>query len=226
MMKISINSRAFRKDMSNILEYSYGFLEGVESGKIKFFQSLGEMIKRVLGEYIDSNARVNPEALHHIYEWYEVGSPKARLFNINYTVKNTGLVFTTNFTQSTSVKNGSNVPFYNKASIMESGTPVVIRPTRSDVLVFEDNGDTIFTKSPVSVDNPGGQGVSGQFEKTINTFFSRYFTQAFLESSGVYAYLRRTDAFKRNIARGKTGGRSRGRTTGYNWIVNAGVMAE
>ena len=122
-MKVMLNDAAFKKDMKNIMNYSLGFLEGIQAGKTKFLNNVGVMTKELLEEYIDSNARVNPEALHHIYEWYKVGSPDARLYDINYTVSNLGLSFVSTLKQSTSIKDGSSVPFYNKAKIMEEGTP-------------------------------------------------------------------------------------------------------
>ena len=120
-MRVSVNTKQFTKEMNNIVEYSLGYLDGVNAGKSVFFKNLGLNVKEVLEKYIDSNARVNPQALHHIYEWSKVGSPDARLYDINYTVSNLGLSFMTNFKQSSSIKNGSNVPFYDKARIMEQG---------------------------------------------------------------------------------------------------------
>jgi hypothetical protein len=171
-MRVSVDTRQFKKDMNNIVEYSLGYLDGVKSGKSVFFKNLGLNMKEVLEKYIDSNARVNPKALHHIYEWSKTGSPDARLYNIDYTVSNLGLSFTTNFKQSLSIKDGSNVPFYDKARIMEEGTSVVIK---SNLLVFEEDGQTIFTKNSIVVDNPGGDATTGAFEKTIDSFFTKYF---------------------------------------------------
>ena len=115
------------------------------------------------------------------------------------------------------------MPFYNKAKIMEDGVPVVITPKRSSVLVFEDNGETVFTKNPVEVVNPGGPQVQGGFERTVNMFFTRYFTQAFLRASGVAQYLENPVAYKKNMSSGKKGGKVKGYQTGYRWIANAGV---
>lgn len=225
MMKISINSVQFRKDMDNILEYSYGFLDGVQKGKTRFFQNLGNSVSEMLNKFIDSNARINEQALHHVYEWYQVGSPEARLFNINYKISNAGLTFVTSFKQSDTIKNGSKTPFYDKAKIMEEGISVTIEPKNSDVLVFESDGEEVFTKNPVTVDNPGGEATAGSFEKTIDTFFSKYFTQAFLRSSGIYDYLSNPLIYKKNFEAGKRSGRSKGIDTGYKWMVNAGVIA-
>lgn len=224
MIKMSVNSKAFAKDMQNIMDYSFGFLEGVNRGKSVFFRNLGIHVKELLEEFIDSNARVNPKSLHHVYEWYETGNKNSRLFEVKYTVSNVGLSFITNFKQSQTIKDGSRTPFYNKAKIMEDGTPVVIEPRNSDVLVFEDVDGEVFVKGPVYVDNPGGDAAVGAFEKTINTFFSRYFTQAFMRASGLSDYLENPFVYKKNLNSGKRNGRAKGIETGYKWIANAGVM--
>jgi hypothetical protein len=222
-MKVLMNDAAFKKDMKNIMNYSIGFLDGVQAGKIKFLNNVGVMTKELLEQYIDSNARVNPEALHHIYEWSKVGSPDARLYDINYTISNLGLSFVSTFKQSTSIKDGSSVPFYNKAKIMEEGTPVTIRPKKSNVLVFEDGGETVFTKGEVVVQSPGGTATTGSFQKVVDTFFTRYFTQAFLKSSGIYQYFNNADVYRKNLASGKSSGKIKGYQVGYRWIANAGI---
>ena len=222
-MKVIMNNAAFKKDMKNIIDYSIGFLDGVQAGKTPFLNNMGIMTKELLEKYIDSNARVNPEALHHIYEWYKVGSPDARLYDINYTISNLGLSFVATLKQSTSIKDGSSVPFYNKAKIMEEGTPVTIRPRKSNVRVFEDGGETVFTKGEVVVQSPGGPSTKGSFENIVNTFFSKYFTQAFLKSSGIYEYLNNPVVYKRNLKSGKSSGKSKGYQVGYRWIANAGI---
>lgn len=224
MMKLSIDTKQFKKDLNNIIEYSFGYVDGVHAGKSMFFRNLGLNISEMLKKYIDSNARVNPQALNHIYEWYQVGSPNARLYDIKYTVSNLGLSFITNFKQSSSIKDGSRVPFYDKARIMEEGIPVVITPRESDVLVFEKDGETIFTKNSVNVDNPGGSATTGAFEKVIDSFFTKYFTQAFLRSSGISNYLENPILYKKNLVLGKKLGRSKGLDVGYRWITNAGLL--
>ena len=222
-MKVMMNDAMFRKDMKNIIDYSVGFLEGVQTGKVKFLNNVGVLTKELLEEYIDSNARVNPKALHHIYEWYKVGSPDARLYNINYTVSNLGLSFVSTMKQSTSIKDGSSVPFYNKAKIMEEGTPVTIKPTKADVLVFEDGGETVFTKGKVVIQSPGGTATTGSFERVVNTFFNKYFTQAFLSSSGMLQYFNNPTVYSKNLSAGKKIGKSKGLQVGYRWIANAGL---
>lgn len=224
MIAAKFDTRKFNKDMNNIIQYAVGFVEGAQKGKKVFLAKVGELTQEILYEFIDSNARVNPAMLHHIYEWEQTGSPNARIYDVYYTVSNLGLSFRSSFRQSVSVKNGSTEPFYNKAEVMENGIPVVIRPKRSDgVLVFEENGETVFTRGPVRVENPGGEATQGAFEKTFNNFFLKYFTQAFLKTSGIAEYLVKPMIFKKNLAAGKSLGKSKGLETGYRWIANVGV---
>lgn len=222
MISVKLNQTKFVSDMNNIVQYSLGFIEGVHKGKALFLNNIGMLTKELLEQFIDSNARSNPQLLHHVYEWYRTGSPDARLFNINYTVSNVGLSFYSDFRQSNSIKKGSRVPFYNKANIIEKGIPVTIRPVRAQALVFEDDGETIFTRQPVEVANPGGTQAQGGFEKTMNLFFSKYFTQAFLKSSGIKEHFKTPVIYKKNLASGKSRGKTAGISTGYAWITKAG----
>lgn len=224
-MRAVFNSNQFKKEMNNIVNYSIGFLEGVQRGKTVFLKTVGLETVEVMKEFIDSNARVNPDMLHHIYEWNQTGSPSARLYDISYTTSNLGLSFRSSFSQSTSIKNGSRTPFYDKARIMEQGIPVTIRPRSAQVLAFEENGETVFTRGPVEILNPGGTEVEGGFEKVFDMFFNRYFSQAFLRVSGVAKYLENPQVYKKNMQSGKKMGRSKGISTGYRWIANAGVGA-
>ena len=224
-MITKFNSNQFKKDMNNIVNYSIGFLEGVQKGKTVFLKTLGMETVQVMKEFIDSNARVNPQMLHHIYEWNMTGSPEARLYDISYTTSNLGLSFKSSFSQSTSIKNGSRTPFYDKARIMEQGIPVTIRPKTAQVLAFDENGETVFTKGPIQVIHPGGTEVEGGFEKTFDNFFNKYFSQAFLKSSGIARYLENPQVYKKNMPEGKRVGKAKGVSTGYRWIANAGVGA-
>lgn len=224
-MKPVYDARKFKKEMNNIMNYSFGFLDGVQKGKTPFLKSLGVQTVEIMKQFVDSNARVNPEMLHHIYEWNETGSPNARLYDISFTTSNLGLSFKSSFRQSTSIKEGSKVPFYDKARIVEDGIAVTIRPKTSEVLSFEENGETVFTKGPVRVENPGGTEAQGGFERTMDIFFDKYFSQSFLRTSGVAEYLENPVVYKKNLKAGQKRGRSKGVSVGYVWIANAGVGA-
>jgi hypothetical protein len=218
MIKLKADVDRFKKEMNNIVGFSEGFFEGINKGKSAFSENLAKETLEVLKEFIDSSARVNPDALSHMYEWYSTGSPDARLFDIEYTSRSNGISFRSNFRQSNSIQEGSKVPFYNKAEIMEKGISVRIRPVRSSVLAFEDGGKTVFTKSEVLVSNPGGSQTTGSYEDVFNQFFSSYFSQAFLASSGVMAKLRDTSDFSMNFASAPRSGKAAGVRLGFRWI--------
>ena len=223
MLSIVMDSRQFQKEINNIIQYSTGFLEGVERGKSALYIGLAPKIAEMASQFIDVNARMSPELLHHVYEWEKVGSPEARLFDIDYKITGIGITFTSLLKQSSSIKNGSNVPFYNKAKIMEEGVAVTIRPKKASVLRFEVDGQEVYTSREVRVDNPGGQ-TQGQFNNVINNFFGVYFRQSFLNSSGLLQYFKSPQVYKKNLGSAKRGGRSLGIKTGYQWVANAGRM--
>lgn len=210
---------SFMKKMNNFIAYSNGFVEGAVMAKPRMLDNLGEQVKEVIASYIDSIASANPSSLHHVYEWNQVGSPSARLFNVDYVVTSGGLSLNATFSQSTSVQSGSSVPFYNKAYIMENGLPVKIEPKNSSVLAFEDNGDKVFTKKEVTVKNPGGDSVQGSFEQTFNNMVGVYLSQAIFDVTDVGISVKNTKIFKDNSKRGASGGRSVGLATGKKWIT-------
>ena len=213
-----MDDKKFMREMNNVVEYAIGFLDGTAQGKTNLLNNLGQELSTIIGEYIDSSARVNPQELQHVYEWYQNGSSNARLFDIDYVVRGGGLSMNSTFRQSVSIRDGSNVPFYNKAKIMEAGSPVTISPKKSAVLAFDDDGKTVFTKKPVTVRSPGGTGASGGFEETFKEFFMSYLSQSLLSISGLDHNLRNPTDFKQNLNAGKAGGRSVGFRVGYNWI--------
>jgi hypothetical protein len=222
-INVQIDAKSFLNSLNNLAEYSIGFLNGVEAAKPVIMDNLGKEIIEMLKDFIDTNARVSPDTLHHVYEWYQTGSPEARLFDIDYVVNGKeGLSFNYTFSQSSSFAKNSSVPFYDKAEIMERGIPVTIRPKKASVLSFNDNGEQVFTKKPVLVENPGGENVEGGFERTIKTFFDSYFTQAFLVTSGVLAHLNNPRAYKDNAFAGSKQGRALGLKVGYEWATKGG----
>lgn len=225
-MRVSLSTKELEKKILNVIDYSSGFLQGAQKGKVKFLNNLGQGTILVLKEYIDAEARSNPRALHHIYEWNKTGSPSARLYDINYTVSNIGLSFKSNFRQSTTISSGSSEPFYNKARVMEEGSPITISPKKSKVLVFDVDGETVFTSSSVVVNNPGGEQVQGSFERAVDEFFNKYFRQSFLMSSGLYSYINKPTIYKKNFTAGSKGGKSVGVSTGFKWIANTQMSGE
>jgi hypothetical protein len=225
-MQVRIDTKAFEKQLTNIANYSFGFIDGINRGKKEFLNNLGKGVIFALGQYIDSEARANSRSMHHVYEWYKTGSPSARLFSLDYTVSNLGLSINSTFKQSSTLKEDMTVPFYNKAKIMEKGIPVVIKPKGNGALKFKEGGQEIFVRKVVTVRNPGGEEVEGSFERVFDEFMRTYFTQAFLRSSGLLAYLNKPTAYKKNLLAGSRLGKSKGVETGYKWIINAKVEVE
>lgn len=225
-MRVTTNTIDLEKKIKNITNYSLGFLDGVQSGKNIFLKHLGENTIFVLKQYIDAEARSNPKALHHIYEWYKTGSPDARLYDFHYTVSSIGLSFKSNFRQSKTLSHDSSEPFYDKAQVMEDGIPVTIAPKKSDVLAFNIGGEMVFTKKPITIDNPGGDFTQGSFEKIVDQFFNVYFRQSFLRSSGLYSYIKKPTLYKKNFYAGSRSGKDIGVSTGFKWIANAKIGVE
>lgn len=209
----------FMKDMKNIIGYSNGFLQGASAAKPTMLINLGQELKLMVGEFIDSNARVDPSRLQHVYEWYQNGSADARLFDIDYLVVGGGLSMSGTLTQSSTIKSGSSTPFYNKAKIMESGTPVTIKPKASGgVLRFEVDGQTVFSKGPITISQPGGPEARGGFEDTFKIFFTTYLSQSLISVSDVMKNLKTPIDFKTNFHNAKSGGSAAGYRAGVQWM--------
>lgn len=224
-MLVRTTTKSFEKQMNNIIQYSNGFLDGIQKGKTEFLRVLGQATITSMAQYVDAQARSNPQALHHVYEWSKTGSPSARLFDLDYTISNLGLSLRGTFKQSKTLKDGSSVPFYDKAKIMENGIPVVIKP-KKNVLAFEVDGQEIFTPNDVTVTNPGGDQVEGSFEKTIDQFMMFYFKQSFLRASGIYNYIQKPTVFKREFKQGSKLGKNKGIQTGFRWMANVKIGVE
>jgi hypothetical protein len=219
---VSFNPEILKKDILNIVEYSYGFLEGLELGKPEFMHNLGLDTIEALKEFIDSNARTDPKLLSHMYEWYMSGTAEGRLFDFHHLVTEAGLTITSSISQSKSIQAGSTEPFYDKARIMELGQTVVIKPKNAQALAFIVDGNEVFTKNSVVVRNPGGSEAKGGFQHTINMFFETYFRQSFMRTTGIAAYLEKPIDYKLNMPSGKIYGKPAGITTGERWISRAG----
>lgn len=227
-MITTFDAKKLINELNNIAKYSIGFLEGIDAAKPIFIDNLGKSVINILKNFIDTNARMNPEVLHHVYEWYQTGSPEARLFDIDYDIKgNNGLSFSYTFSQSSSYSKNSKEPFYDKARIMEQGIPVTIKPRNNGVITFNIDGEQVFTRKPLVVANPGGQEVQGGFQKTLDMFFNNYFTQSFLISSGITTHFNQlSEIYKTNFKLGSRQGKPLGFRIGYDWVAKGGKIEE
>lgn len=156
-----------------------------------FSKLIFDQINLDFGNYIDALARSKPKSLHHVYEWKKTGNKTARLFRLNKTVQ-TGLSFGINyqFLPSKTMVPASNGKrrhmFINKASVMEKGEPLVIRPKNSERLVFEIDGETVFMPkgASVTVRRPGGSAARSQFTLAHSRFFSGNLVNDSIKRSG------------------------------------------
>jgi len=155
-------------------------------GKVIFDQ-----INLDFGNYIDALARSKPKSLHHVYEWKKSGNKNARLFKLNKTAQ-IGLSFGIDYTF---LPSKSMVPaekgrrrhvFANKASIVEQGKPLVIRPKNAERLVFQIDDETVFMPkgASVTVKRPGGSAATNQFTLAHSRFFSGNLVNDSIKRSG------------------------------------------
>ena len=159
--------------------------------KALFTKTIFDQINLDFGNYIDALARSKPKSLHHVYEWKKTGNKTARLFKLN-KISEDGLSFRLNyeFLPSRSMVPGASGKrrhmFANKASVMEAGKPLVIRPKNAERLVFEIDGETVFMPKgkSVTVRRPGGSGSTNQFTLAHSRFFSGNLVNASIKSSG------------------------------------------
>jgi hypothetical protein len=224
MIAIKFSNKDFVQDMNNVINYSTGFIEGANRNKFRLMNRLGKDIVERLKQFIDANARLSPERLHHVYEWHKAGSPDARLYDITYRSTAKGLSFNYTFSQSISLQRGSSTPFYNKAKIMEEGLPVTISPVSRKALRFTVNGEEVFSKGTITVNNPGGEETTRGLENTINSFFNNFFTQSYLRASGMIAHLETLKSFRDNLKKGA--GKQAGINAGARWVIGQGEVLD
>ena len=193
------NQKGVLKDSTVAQISAYVYYEAAVIAKLttnKAFQNafskmMFDQINLDFGNYIDALARSKPKSLHHVYEWKKTGNKTARLFKLNKTAQ-IGLSFGVNyqFLPSKSMVPSSNGRrrhvFANKASIIEQGKPLVIRPKNAERLVFQIDEETIFMPkgASVTVKRPGGSGSTNQFTLAHSRFFSGNLVNDSIKRSG------------------------------------------
>ena len=193
------NQKGVLKDSTVAQISAYVYYEAAVISKLttnqSFQNAFGKMmfdqINTDFGNYIDALARSKPKSLHHVYEWKKSGNKTARLFKLNKT-EQVGLSFGVNyeFLPSKSMVPSSSGRrrhvFANKASIMEKGNPLVIRPKNAERLVFQIDDETIFMPkgASVTVKRPGGSAARNQFTLAHSRFFSGNLVNDSIKRSG------------------------------------------
>lgn len=181
MISVKYETKSLNKALKNTLGYSRGFLKGVDMERPTFMNFLGGFVEEALKKYIDARARSNPYALHHVYEPGKVGNSGSRLFKFDTIVTQKYIRFQGSFLPSTGQPLSGGDPFVDKANIMENGISITIAPKNSDVLAFEVDGETVFTRNAIVIEHPGGDAVAGSFGEVVDQFFSQYMTNALLK---------------------------------------------
>jgi hypothetical protein len=137
---------------------------------------------------MNMQAKASPKTYHHMYEWNQVGVDKARLFFLYKDVNSGGkLVIKPGLVQSktnvpiakellqpgrTGKSVSSRYVFKDKASVMESGKPIIYRASKN--IPMTENGKLRFVAAGTLIRNynPGGKQVKGSFEKFYNVWFA------------------------------------------------------
>ena len=221
LVSIKIDTRDLSRKIRGTVNYTQGFFYGVETEKITFMRFLAGFTREALYKYIDSRAKVNPNALHHVYEPNQVGSSSARLYKFSATATINNIMFAGEFLPSTRPSDTSDEPFRNKAEIMENGIAITITPKDSDFLVFEDNGETFFTRNSITIEHPGGDEVAGSFGMVVDDFFSQYLTTALF--APIFKDLQTADEYIKNFS---SGTRAAGVLAGKRYLSVTGVGFE
>ena len=217
MLSVRMRSSGFSKKMNNSVLYSRGFIQGIKNEKEIFFRKLADYTKDSLYLYIDAKARGNPDRLHHVYEPDLAGSPGSRLFKFDANVSKSNIIFNGLFLPSSKSSSSSNEPFRDKARIMENGISIVVEPKNSEVLVFENDGELVFTRSAITIEHPGGDQVANSFGETVDEFFEVYFTSAILQP--LMLKLQNTKDFTSGFYSALDGGASaKGRQSGRKYL--------
>jgi hypothetical protein len=222
MYNIKFDGKKALKMFDNLIAYSDGFIKETKA-KEKFVASkMASLSIEGFYDYLDNIARVNPGLLHHVYEWGQVGDPGARLVELKKKLSRSSANIDASFLQSSSIPDGSNEPFYNKAEIMEEGITVVVNEVNAQALFFEIDGQEFFRTGPIVIENPGGAAVRGQFVENFEKFYNEYFERVYLESVRFYDHFRNKNPYAKNFASGvKGGGAATGRKTALSWILSA-----
>ena len=209
---LEIDASDFIKAVRNAVTYSQAYISEINARKLWFNKELGQQVVILMAQYIDAQARLNPSALHHVYEPGEVGNESGRLFEFDFAFDERRISINGTFLESS----GGEQPFVDKARIMESGVSVTIEPKDADVLAFDVDGETVFTAGPVFVEHPGGPEVAGSFKEAIDSFMEGYLTQEIINP--LLRRMQTSFEYERNFAAGTRLGAAPGRAAARQYM--------
>lgn len=222
MYSIKLDARKLNKMLDNLVDYSNGFIKETKAREPYVASKLGQSSINAFYEYLDALARTNPGMLHHVYEWGQVGNPSARIYELKKHLGGDKVEIGAEFLESSSSPDENSEPFYNKATIMEEGIPITIQETQAQAMFFESNGQEFFRVGPITIENPGGEGVRGSFVQAFEEFYNVYFDQMYLKAIRFYDHFSNPMEYEKNFVAGVNGGGAGlGRKTALSWILKA-----
>lgn len=222
MITTRIKADSVIKMLENSVKYANSFTSELKKNKEILNKKVGEESVEAFYEYLDSLAASHPGMLHHVYEWGQVGNPLGRLYDLGLSVNRSSAVIDAEFLESRIPSPTSDVPFFDKAQIMEDGESVVVNEVDAQALFFEIDGEEFFRKGPIFIANPGGEATRGSFVRAFNEFYEKYFTQFHLKYIGFYKYFSNPKEFERYFSSAAKGNPSaKGKKAALSWIMNA-----
>ena len=223
MITTRLDTKSLMSTLKNVIQYSEGFTTEFKKNQSKISNKIADASIDIFYDYLDGLARSHPGMLHHVYEWGQVGNPTARLFELQSRVTGSKALITAEFLQSESLPPNGNQEFYDKATIMEEGIPVVINEVNAEALFFEVDGEEFFRTGPIVIANPGGSETRGSFVKAFNEFYGKYFTEIYLSAIGFYRHYSNPKEYSKRF---RTAAKSRnaraiGKAVALSWIEKA-----
>ena len=209
LMSGNPNTGAFKDStvaqISAAIFYQANVMANVTTSKAfeKEFRSvIFNQIQKDFGEYMDAKARTEPSRYHHIYEWKRAGDATARLFELK-AIDTEGLSFKISSAfkiSKASVPNSFSKKrhvFKNKATVMEEGLPLIIKPKNAERLVFEVRGSMVFLPKgqSVTIKSAGGGKTTSRFRIAYAQFFRGNLVNMSIKRSGFQ------NIFNKKIAR-------------------------
>ena len=215
-VKLNVNAAQIGKDLSEWM----GGIKELTSPTV--LTQLSRAVFSLTGERfaidVDNYARLNPKKMHHIYEWGQVGNPRARLFVIERSqILNGNLVISSKFLPSrmpVPINQELLIPgrtgkfvsrqsiFANKADVMESGTPVSFTAKR--ILAFMGGNGLAFIQpgTQINILHPGGINTTNAFADFMLEWYTTK-AHVIMESSGFYDALANNVVEALNTSNGK-----------------------
>ncbi len=190
--------------IGNAMAYVEGVAKSTRTYEVD--QAIGQAVTAIaeksLAAFIDTEARLSPKSLHHVYEWGRVGTPLGRLWKVTGQYKAGAIVLSSEFKQSRTyvpIKNGTvrRHKFTYKADVMEKGQTVRITAKNAQALFFYSNdGTPVFIPKGrfVTVRTPGGREVKGAYQKTMFRFINSARLNADMAKSPLFKEIERAQA--------------------------------